>query len=521
MQADVRKSACHGLRIASLLTTFATGIAATQTLANEQSSLLIEEGIATLQIGDLIGATDLFIDAYDADPTDAQAAFYVGVGMNRIGDFVQALAAFDEAERLGLRSDELDFEMGWSLLALGQYDRAITRLEAYEAAQPGNGKTSEFLGRAWLAKGDTTRAQELFRQAVARDPALSSSVAVQMATIEASQGNPVEAAAFLDSIVANDPSSPLGQYLSQELTQLASAQDGDGPPKVWSVVASFAVGHDSNAIALGDASPLPSGITNQSGSFFESAFSGQYTVFMRPGIDRLDVSGAIGLRRYGDNLTVVDSEFWSVGADYQGLIRNDLVGRVQGYLGGNTSHGDASNRYAGGRGSVQFESFDALWEPWASFTHIEYNQVGFVAPADDRDGSTWGMGLNGYWTWDLIEADLRAGGGYANTQTKGTNFDSHGWSAVIGLSKELADEVVADVSLIMINTDYNNPDTRATPPGSFNRADRTRYFTLQLSKPVWQNITLFGRAVVTHNSSNIAAYSYDRMETVAGITASF
>ena len=128
------------------------------------------------------------------------------------------------------------------------------------------------------------------------------------------------------------------------------------------------MGHDSNAIALGDASPLPSGITNESGSFVETAVSGQVIAFARPGIDQLNLNGAVGLRRYGDNLTVVDSEFWSVGADYQALIRDDLVGRVQGFLGGNTSHLDDSNRYVGGRGSVQFESFDVLWEPWISTT---------------------------------------------------------------------------------------------------------------------------------------------------------
>ena len=354
-----------------------------------------------------------------------------------------------------------------------------------------------------------------------RDPALASSVSLQMAAIAASQGDPEAAAGFLDSIVENDPTSALGQYLSQELAQLAPAQAGGDAAKIWSIVASLAVGHDSNAIALGNASPLPSGITNESGSFVETAVSGQVIAFSRPGVDQLNLNAAVGLRRYGDNLTVVDSEFWSVGADYQALIRDDLVGRVQGFLGGNTSHLDASNRYVGGRGSVQFESFDVLWEPWVSTTYISYNQVGFVAPADNRDGTTWGGGLNGYWTWDLIEADLRAGGAYNTTQTKGSNFDSHGWSAVFGVSKELADEVTADLSFVMINTDYINLDTRAAPPGSAKRADHTRYFTLQLSKPVWENITIFGRANITHNGSNITAFSYDRIETLAGVAASF
>src|SRR5690606_24232957 len=103
------------------------------------------------------------------------------------------------------------------------------------------------------------------------------------------------------------------------------------------------------------------------------------------------------------------------------------------------------------------------------------------------------VGLNGSWWWDAIEADMRGGIGYTNVETKGTNFDSQAWSAVIGLNKELSDEVVADVSFAMINTDYENLDTRATPPGSFKRADQTRVFSLQLSRPVWENVTLFGR----------------------------
>ena len=116
--------------------------------SDEVSAALVDEGLTNLQAGDLAGATDTFIAAYEADPSDPMAVFYVGVGMNRMGDFVQAMAAFEEARRLGYADPELEFESGWALLALGQTDLAIARLEAYEASKPGRGKTSEFLGRA-------------------------------------------------------------------------------------------------------------------------------------------------------------------------------------------------------------------------------------------------------------------------------------------------------------------------------------------------------------------------------------
>jgi len=517
----VRKLAlysCGTVAVALLLCL--AGLDAAPARANDASDQLIREGVAALEAGDLAGSTNLFIDAYDEDPTDPTTAFYVGVGMNRMGDFVQAIVALEEARALGFGSPELHFETGWALLGLGQYDLAIMHLDTFEQVVPGRGKTSEFLGRAWLAKGDTQRARSHFEEAVARDPGLRSSIEFQLAAIEVSEGDPQAAAAYLDSIVENDPASPLGQYLGNRLRQLA-ASDTSAEQKIWSLVASFAVGHDSNAIALGDTTPLPANITNQSGSFVESAVAGSVLVFSRPGSDQLVANASAAARRYGDNLTVVDSESLGAGLDYQAVIRSDLIGRLQGYLGTNLSHGDTINRFAGLRGSVQFESFHVTWEPWVGVTYVDYNESGFVAPADQRSGPIRSVGLNGSWWWDAIEADLRGGIAYSNVETKGTNFDSQSWSAVIGLNKELSDEVVADMSFAMINTDYENLDTRATPPGTFKRADQTRVFSLQLSKPVWENVTLFGRFNMTSNGSNIAAFDYTRVETLAGVAASF
>lgn len=515
------KFAIHASGIATAVLLFClTVTGGTPARASEESERLVGAGVAALEAGDVAGGTALFIDAYEADPTDPVAAFYVGVGMNRAGDPVQAIAALDEAERLGFNSPELDFEAGWALLVLGQYDMAIVRLEAFEAAMPGRAKTSEFLGRAWLAKGHTATARAYFDEAIARDPGLRSSVEFQLAAIEVSEGDPDAAAAYLDSIVQNDPTSPLGQYLGDRLRRIAET-DASEEQKIWSLVASFAVGHDSNAIALGEAVPLPANITNQSGSFVESAVTGSVLVFSRPGTDQLVANASAAMRRYGDNLTVVDSESFVAGLDYQAVIRSDLVGRLQGFLGTNLNHGNTINRFGGLRGSVQFESFDVTWEPWVGVTYVDYNESGFVAPADQRSGPVRSAGLNATWWWDAIEADLLAGVAYTNTETKGTNFDSQAWSAVIGLSKELSDEVVADLSFAMINTDYENLDTRATPPGTFKRSDQTRVLSLQLSKPVWGNLTLFGRFNMTSNGSNISSFDYTRVETLAGVAASF
>ena len=498
-------------------------LTAASSFANDESDALVVQGLELLQAGELLAATDQFIAAYDADPTDGQAVFFVGVGMNRLGDHVQAIVALQEARSLGYDGPELAFETGWALLALGQYDSAIQQFETYEAMQPGRGKTSEFLARAYLAKGDTQRANALFNEAVARDPALTSSVDFQRSALEFADGDPEQANLYLENIASNDPNSALGQYLNEELEQLASAapQTEAQEQKIWSIIASLAIGHDSNAIALGDAQPLPSGITNDSGSYIQGAVSGSVLAFARPGIDQLVVNATLSARRYGDNLSAVDSESWSIGANYQARIRSDVAISLQPFLGGNLSDASTTNRYAGIRGAVQFESFDIFWEPYVSVSYTDYNEVGFIAPADRRSGPTRVGGVTASWYWDGIDARMTFGGSLASTETKGTNFDNTSLSGFVAISKELANEVFADFSLTMTNTDYQNLDTRSTPVGTFKRADQTRIFTGQLSRQIWENISGYGRFTYLTNNSNITAFTYNRIDTTFGVVARF
>jgi len=349
---------------------FALALASAPAAANEASDLLVAEGFEALQSGQLLTATDLFIEALEADPTDGQAAFFIGVGMNRIGDHVQALSAIQQAQRLGYQSPEIDYEMGWALLGLGQHDLAIAALERYEESQPGRGKTSEFLGRAWLAKGDAERARTYFDEAVARDPGLAQSVEFQLAAIEYTGGDSEQATEYLNNVIESDPTSPLGQYLTAELQQLAaqSGADQGAEDKIWQVIATFTVGNDSNAIALGDLQPLPSGISNNGGQFIQTSLAGSVLAYQDPEIGQLVLNGSVTARRYGDNLSTIDSESWSVGANYTTQFRSDFILNVAPFMGGNFNDSNTTNRYVGFRTSVQFNSFDILWTPFFALT---------------------------------------------------------------------------------------------------------------------------------------------------------
>ena len=113
----------------------------------------IQTGAAQLAEGRLEDALQSFQTSARHDPQHGQAHFFIGVTLNRLERANEALHHLSRAAALGTAHPDLPFETGWSLLMLRRWEDAIEQLTHYEAAHPGRGQTSEFLGRAYLALG--------------------------------------------------------------------------------------------------------------------------------------------------------------------------------------------------------------------------------------------------------------------------------------------------------------------------------------------------------------------------------
>ena len=194
-------------------------IAAGFAAASPESRALIEEGAAALETRGTEAALDRFEAAALADPKDAAALFFQGVALNRLGRPEDALSRLSEAAAMGARNPDLDFETGWSLVALGRWQDAIAALEDYEAAHPGRGKVSEFLGRAHLALGQHAEAEKRLFEAMRRDEALRPTVLFHMALLEQARGNSPAARAYLKTLIADAPDSPFTRALIQRFTE--------------------------------------------------------------------------------------------------------------------------------------------------------------------------------------------------------------------------------------------------------------------------------------------------------------
>ena len=137
--------------------------------ASPESRVLIRQGIADLQERKREEALKKFEAASQADPTDAEAVFYQGFTLNVLGRPLDALKHLARAKAMGYEEPRLTFQTGWALLGVGLWKEAVAALERYEQAHPGRGKTSEFLGRAYLALGEYDRAEAKLEEAIDKE----------------------------------------------------------------------------------------------------------------------------------------------------------------------------------------------------------------------------------------------------------------------------------------------------------------------------------------------------------------
>ncbi len=175
------------------------------------------QGSAELDAGKYAEALKRFEAASRSDPTDSEAVFFQGAAFNRLRQPKSANEKLQEAARMGYRGVWLTFEAGWALLRLRRPADAVEQFEYFEIVAPGRGKTSEFLGRAYLTLGDLDAAEAKLREAIERDPRLKPSVLVYLAALEDKRGHPQQARQYLETIVRDTPQSPIARAVAERL----------------------------------------------------------------------------------------------------------------------------------------------------------------------------------------------------------------------------------------------------------------------------------------------------------------
>ncbi len=210
--------------------------------ASQHSTALVADGAKLLQQQQYAPALKLFDQAIQEDPADAEAFFFAGAALNRLGQHSAALERLDRAKALADKNPHLEFERGWSLLLNHKWHEAIEALKSYDKTHPGRGQTSEFIGRAYLALEDFDEADACFKEAIRRDPRLQESIGPYQAAIDLHRGHLARAAEQLSEFMPVNILSTTDRFFSNHRIFGDPLSD-----KSWQLSLITAYGYNSDA----------------------------------------------------------------------------------------------------------------------------------------------------------------------------------------------------------------------------------------------------------------------------------
>ena len=489
-------------------------------LASQTSSDLVARGAAALARQDYSAALTAFDAAAKADPSDAEAAFFQGVALNRLGRHAEALARLERAAKGPSPHADLAFETGWALLGLDRWREAIAQLERHEKAQPGRGQTSEFLGRAHLGLGEYDKAEAELKEATRRDPNLQATARVCLALLEKRRRNVAASREQLKALLREAPATPAGRMVRDELERLvrlsASPRRAEKP---WHVALSMGGGYDSNVISLGDSAPLPGDISRKHAGFVTLGFDASYDLLATP-TDTLTVGYGFQSATY-DGLASANAVSHALYADYRHSFTSNLMGGLR--------VSDAFTRVGGHDFSNQVAVRPALAYRLADWTVSEvsyaFARSDFYAPAppaQNRDGDSHTLAFVQYFYPRGTKLEARAGVFGTVNRAEGADFDSRACGVVVGLRHPLFWKIAGEVSCTHTWDRADHVNSLPGPGGTpVKRKTRSDSFSVRLTRPFSNALNVYVGYDYSRADANIPFYDYHRHVCSAGVLLSF
>jgi len=488
-------------------------VAAPAALASPESRALVRQGADDLALRRWEDALRRFEAASAADPADAEAVFFQGVALNRLGRYAEALERLQRARARGAAHPDLRFELGWSLVGARRFNEAVVELEQYEREHPGRGQTSEFLGRAHLGLKQHDRAEARLREAMRRDPELRQTALYHLAQLQHRRDNAGGVRDSLESLLREAPESPLSRSIRE---QLARTLPPPTPERPWSVQLTTAAGYNSNVIALGERVPLPEEISGKSSGFVRFAAGASYD--WRPtAADTLsagygflaDVYEAVPSSDLRDHVLVATyrrqlDERWAAS-----LTASDEFTEV----GGSSFRNQITLRPAV---VVQATDWAALEAAWAvAFSDYYFS----TPPVQDRDGTSHTLSATAAAVVPGTSLESRVTLFHTWSDADGADFDLDSLGASVGLAHPLPWRLLAEATWTRTHDHYRRRNSLTN--FTVRRKEDTDAVSLQLSRPVFDWMRVFGRYDRVNANSNIPFFTFHQNVWTFGVTFTY
>ena len=498
-------------------------------LASPKSSQLIENGWAELEKGRADIALKFFTQASSEDPKDAEAAFFAGVALNRLGRGEAALAQLSSARQLGLNHPDLPFEMGWSLLTLRRWDEAIEQLNLDEAQHPGRGQTSEFLGRAYLAQGKYKQADAAFTEALKRDPDLLPTVSVYRALLRQRQGDEAAASHELAGLFRAASDSQLTQLIGSQLPRVAPFLGAED----WSLVLGTAVGYNSNVRGVklfNKATDVPRIVRNS--AFSRVTLNTAFALINRPD-DRLTVGYDLLVDSYFRQVTDPDILDQNIFLEYWRALGDQFTTTLRVWDNDTFVGEDHFRNQAGAQASLATRIEQAVFfEGSYRYAFNDYlietapNLDAATASVINEDAHVHTLTLAAEVPVREIHARLRGGAFYTWNFARGDDFDYESAGLFAGLLASLPWNITAQAIYTHSYDRYDDANSSTPipiPPATrdLKREDYLDGVTVRLTRPLNRHLTIYAEYNFNRDDSNLRAYDYEQHITSGGLIWQF
>lgn len=477
----------------------------------QQAEVEYAKGVLEYSNRNYVDALEHLRQVVTITPQNADAQFYLGLTLTRLGDYESAIPALEKALQLDAGKQYVHYHLGLAYFQARRYQEAITQLQLAAQYDPQKAATQFYLGQSFYLLQRHTQAPPYFQRALELDPTLTSRAQYYqgLAFYGAEQDTQAQTAfqAVLRSAPGTDFASQAQRYL-EAIEQRASTQ------RLLQVQGSLSFEYDDNVIL----EPNEIEISNQADGRAVINVVGRLTPLRTPQW-RLGVDYTLFQSLHFD-LTEFDIQSHTVGLFTQYKLNPVTLHTAVHY-----NYTFLDNTRFTESISVQPSAIIQESESLLTIVSVRYRNSNFFdripPPQDpevrDRDGWAVRAGVHQYLLFNQQRGAIRGGYHYEANRTEGSDWEYDSHEISLGLQYYLGAKLTLNLEGSYTFYDYPRRNSfAADPPGVLDGSDRRGredgrlIGAVQLSRPFGRYLTGTVSYFHTTNLSTLNFFDYHR-----------
>lgn len=205
------------------------------------------------------------------EPSNSEAAYYLGLAYKELGDIGEAEKNLEDAVRLKTNKKDVHYHLAKVYFSLGKNTEALSSLNNLDSP---SGKADFLRARLLKKEGSNKKALILFEDAMAKDKSLTQRATYQIGQIHMVERRFEDAKESFNDVASLDPNSDYASYAKRYIDKMEEAKKKASKP--YSFKAGFRSEYDSNVVLKPSDASFDDLITGEDDHKQTATFSGSY-----------------------------------------------------------------------------------------------------------------------------------------------------------------------------------------------------------------------------------------------------